>query len=87
MADYRHPGKVLRALAKAYPKRILWGSDTPAYSYMCRRRQGGETIAEFRLKARYEDEVAALRFLSAELQHEVANANTCDFLFGALPTK
>ncbi len=81
-ADYRHPGRVLRALARAYPGRLLWGSDTPAYCYICRRRQGGETIAEFRLKARYEDEVAALRFLPAGLRREVANRNTLDFLFG-----
>ncbi len=81
-ADYRHPGRVLRALAKAYPGRMVWGSDTPAYSYICRRRQGGDTIAEFRLKAVYEDEVAALRFLPAALQREVANGNTLDFLFG-----
>ena len=81
-ADYRHPGKVLRALAEAYPNRMMWGSDTPAYSYICRRRQGGDLIQEFRLKAVYEDEVAALRFLSSDLQHEVANSNTLDFIFG-----
>ena len=81
-ADYRHPGKVLRALATALPGRMVWGSDTPAYSYICRRRQGGDTIQEFRLKAVYEDEVAALRYLPADLQREVANRNTLDFLFG-----
>ena len=86
-ADYRHPGKVLAALATAYPGRMLWGSDTPAYSYICRRRQGGDTIREFRLKAVYEDEVAALRHLSADQQCEVANRNTVDFLFGSCPAK
>ncbi len=80
--DYRHPGKVLRALATAYPGRMLWGSDTPAYSYICRRRQGGDVIQEFRLKATFEDEVAALRFLSADQQREIANRNTLDFIFG-----
>ena len=81
-ADYRVPGHVLKALARAYPKKILWGSDTPAYCYICRRRQGGDVIADFKMKARYEDEVAALRFLSADLRREVANRNTLDFLFG-----
>lgn len=82
-ADYRHPGKVLSKLATAYPGRMLWGSDTPAYSYICRRRQGGDTIQEFRLKAVYEDEVAALRYLPDALQREVANRNTLDFIFGS----
>ncbi|MDD4103164.1 MAG: amidohydrolase family protein, partial [Kiritimatiellae bacterium] len=82
-ADYRHPGKVLSKLATAYPGRMLWGSDTPAYSYICRRRQGGDTIQEFRLKAVYEDEVAALRYLPEAQQREVANRNTLDFVFGS----
>ena len=80
--DYSDHRRVMRALAERYPDRILWGTDAPAYAYICRRLQAKGVYAEFRLKARYEDEVAALRALPPRLQRKVAGANTLDFIFG-----
>lgn len=81
-ADYSDHRKVMQALAQAMPSKILWGSDTPAYAYICRRKQGEGNVAEFRLKGRYEDEVNALNALLPELRRKVSNSNSVDFLFG-----
>jgi predicted TIM-barrel fold metal-dependent hydrolase len=83
-ADYSDHRRVMRRLVEAYPEMILWGSDSPAYSYMVHRRQGkgDQTFEDFRLKATYEDEVAALTSLPTELRQAVCNGNTLRFLFG-----
>lgn len=85
-ADYSDHRSVMRRLAEIYPDMILWGSDSPAYSYMVRRRQGNDdcTFEDFRLKGTYEDEVAALNGLPADLRQSVCNRNTLRFLFGRL---
>ncbi|MDD5707102.1 MAG: amidohydrolase family protein [Kiritimatiellae bacterium] len=80
-SDYTDHRRVMQDLAAAYPDTIVWGSDTPAYSYIVRRRQGGG-VQDFRLKATYEDEVAALRALAPAMQQRVGSSNTLDFLFG-----
>lgn len=80
--DFRHPGKVMRNLVERFPDTIVWGTDTPAYSYICRRKQAEGLFHEFRLKANYEDEVAALNALPPKLRRKVANQNTLDFIFG-----
>ncbi len=85
-ADYRSPADVLRRLVAAYPNTILWGTDSPYYQFISRRKQGlGEGPAafrEFRLKATYEDEKRALDSLSPDDQVRVSNRNTLRFLFG-----
>ena len=81
-ADYRDHRRVFVALAEAYPETILWGTDSPYYSFIARRKQGEGAFAEFRLKARYEDEKAALDSLPADLREKVSNTNTLRFLFG-----
>lgn len=42
-ANYAQPAQVLRALAAAFPDSILWGSDSPYYSYAGKFQ--GETLA------------------------------------------
>jgi predicted TIM-barrel fold metal-dependent hydrolase len=81
-ADYSDYLNVMRAIVAAYPDTILWGSDTPAYSYICRRKQGEDTYRTFRYKGVYEDEIQALRGLSEEDRTRVSNGNTLAFLFG-----
>jgi predicted TIM-barrel fold metal-dependent hydrolase len=83
-ADYSDYRRVMQQLVEAYPKMMLWGSDSPAYSYIVRRRQGqGETaFVDFRLKGTYEQEVAALDYLSPPLRQAACNGNTLRFLFG-----
>jgi predicted TIM-barrel fold metal-dependent hydrolase len=80
--DYSDYRAVMRALCSRFPDTIIWGTDSPAYSWICRRQQGKGVSREFRLKATYADEVAALRTLKPALRAKVAGANTLDFLFG-----
>jgi hypothetical protein len=81
-ADFSDHKKVMQALVSAYPDKIIWGSDAPAYSYICRRKQAEGVFTEFRLKGSYRDEVAALDSLSREKQLRAANRNSLDFVFG-----
>ena len=81
-ADFRDHRKVMRALMDEFPDTIVWGSDAPAYSYICRRMQSEGVFTEFRLKATYADEVEALDALPPALRRRACNANSLDFLFG-----
>jgi predicted TIM-barrel fold metal-dependent hydrolase len=81
-ADYSNHISVMQSLVEAFPDTILWGSDSPAYSYICLRQQADGVQHEFRLKANYEDEVQALDSLSEENRLTVSNTNTLKFLFG-----
>ena len=80
--DYSDYREVMVFLCTTYPDTILWGTDSPAFTYHCRRNQGDDMYQEFALKGRYEDEVAALNALPEELRRKASNTNTQDFLFG-----
>ena len=80
--DYSSHATVLRELIDQFPGLIVWGSDTPAYSYICRRKQGEEKYVEFCLKSTYEDEIAALNSLSKENRVNTCSQNALDFIFG-----
>lgn len=84
--DYSDPSKAVRALAEAYPGKIIWGTDSPAYTYICKRKQGEHTV-EFKLKCSYEDEVAILHALPEPLRSQACNHNSIRFMFGRLPIK
>ena len=83
-ADYSDHRSVMRSLVEAYPDTIIWGTDSPFYTYIANRKQGegDDSFMEFHLKANYEDEKAALDALSPDLKEAVSNANTLRFLFG-----
>lgn len=81
-ADFSDHKKVMQALVEQFPDTIIWGSDTPAYSYICRRKQAENVYSQFQLKASYEDEIAALNALAGSLKIKVSNENSLDFLFG-----
>jgi len=80
--DYTDHTKIMRALMTQYPDTILWGTDSPWYTFICRRKQGEGSYLPFRLKARYEDEKAALDALPEDLRMKACNTNTLRFLFG-----
>ncbi len=73
---------VIGELCARYPRTIIWGTDAPAYTYICRRLDGPNCEREYRLSGRYEDELAALRALNAAARERAGSANTLDFLFG-----
>jgi len=75
VADYRDPSAVLAALAKTYPKKLIWGSDTPFESFVAK-----ENGAVLSLRATYAEEVACLRALPAAMQQAVAHDNLCALL-------
>ena len=66
--DYTRPERVLRDLAEAYPGKLLWGSDSPYYSFAAR---GGTALF-----SSYGDEGACLHALPPPLLREVAFTNT-----------
>lgn len=74
-ADYRSPRAVLQALAAAYPKKLIWGSDTPFETFVARER--GTLIS---LRATYEEEIACLRSIPEPLQSAIGCDNLLDFL-------
>ncbi|MDB6167608.1 MAG: hypothetical protein JWM88_472 [Verrucomicrobia bacterium] len=74
-ADYRDPKKVLRALAEAYPTKLMWGSDTPFQSYVA--NLGTEVLS---LRSTYKEEVDCVRALPAPLFHAVTHTNTLAWL-------
>lgn len=80
--DYSDHRQVIRSLCELYPDTIIWGSDSPAYSWICRRKQGADIYQEFRLKGQYADEVAALEALPAPLRQKAGNNNVLDFIWG-----
>ena len=80
--DYSDHTKVMRELLEHFPRTIVWGSDSPAYSYICRRLQAPGSYVEFRLKANYEDEKAALDALPPDVRERACAANSIAFLFG-----
>ena len=83
-ADYADYRQVLHTLGALYPDTIIWGTDSPAYSWICRRFQGANIYQEFNLKGQYADEVAALTALPAALRDRVGGGNARDFLFGTI---
>ena len=69
-ADYRDPSAVLVALAQAYPKKLLWGSDTPFESYVG-KLDGGMLS----LRSTYKDEVACLNAVPEKLRQAISQDN------------
>lgn len=81
-SDYDDHIAVMRDLTAAFPRTIVWGSDSPWYSFISRRMQAPGVYSEFRLKATYEDETAALDGLPPEARDRACSFNAIAFLFG-----
>jgi len=70
-ADYTDPAAVLRAMAEAYPTKLIWGSDTPFQSYV------DENIS---LISTYEQELDCVHALPDDLKQAVAHDNLLSLL-------
>ena len=81
-SDYAKYRKVFTDLVRAYPETMLWGSDSPAYTYIELRRYADGSTFNFTLQGTYEQERAALDALPEQERLAVANRNTRRFLFG-----
>lgn len=81
--DYSDHCQVMRDLVAAFPGTIVWGTDSPAYSYICDRLASDGNVVEFRLKGTYEDEVVALDALDSDARTRACSTNTIEYLFGS----
>ena len=78
-SDHRH---VMRSLVERFPDTVVWGSDSPYYSFMVQRLQGEGSVVAFNLKGTYEEEKTALDALPPRLRDGACSRNTAAFLFG-----
>jgi predicted TIM-barrel fold metal-dependent hydrolase len=69
-ADYRDPAAVLRSLAQAYPRKLIWGSDSPFQSYVAVHQ--GVLLS---LRSTYAEEAACLHALPQKTQIAIAHDN------------
>lgn len=67
--DYTRPEIVLRDLAGAYPDHLIWGSDSPYYSF-------ADQASGLSLFSTYAAEAACLDFLQEDIQRKVSWDNT-----------
>lgn len=74
-SDFNNPSMVLHDLAKAYPGKMMWGSDSPYYSWVA---MAGD--APYSLRSTYALEVGTLLALPMGMQQEVSEANTLAWL-------
>ncbi len=74
-SDYTNPSQVLHDLYQAYPDRLMWGSDSPFYSWVSL-----EGTIPFALKSSYDREVDCLYDLPEEAIQKIAGANILNFL-------
>jgi len=81
-SDYSDYRRVFRDLVQAYPDTMIWGSDSPAYTYIEKRRYPDGSTVDFVLRGTYEQERQALDVLSRAQQQRTANRNPREFLFG-----
>jgi predicted TIM-barrel fold metal-dependent hydrolase len=79
-ADYHNPGRVLNDLARSYPGKMMWGSDSPAHSYAS--SFGGTSLS---LWSSYDLEMKYLREIDSEIRADVAWKNARAFLGGTVP--
>jgi|UniRef100_UPI00404A9707 predicted TIM-barrel fold metal-dependent hydrolase len=70
-ADYNDPTAVLRAMAEAYPTKLIWGSDTPFQSYV---------DSEYSLRSTYAEELDCVHALPENLKQAVAHDNLLNLL-------
>lgn len=69
-ANYTDPSQVLAVMAKRYPKKLIWGSDSPFQSYVA--KHDGELLS---LRSTYEEETSCLYALPESVQKTIAHDN------------
>jgi len=74
-SDYRSPSQVLHDLAEAYPEALIWGSDSPYYSWIARHGELPE-----RLISTYPLEWECVAALSPERREAITKTNTLKWL-------
>lgn len=84
-ADFNNHAEVFAKLSSDYGEKIIWATDSPAYSYICKRiKQLSDQWQVFNYKSTYATEIELLRGLTPATQLQIAGRNTTRFLFGGL---
>lgn len=81
-ANYKAPLSVMEKLAEAYPKTMLWGSDTPFNYWIQKYYTGDGKLEEERLECGFNEETDLLKSLPAKMINDIAYKNNLRFLFG-----
>jgi len=81
-ADFTDYDDVFAAICDRYGDRIVWGTDSPGYAYICRRKLNATRWQYFKYKGLYEDEVRLLRTRPPGIRRIISNRNTVCFLMG-----
>jgi len=74
-SDFTDPKRVFHDLARMYPDALMWGSDSPYYSYVAHYDQGFLS-----LRSTYEKEVGCTQGLETTLSEKVTHTNALRFL-------
>jgi len=74
-SDYSNPAKVLRELAEAYPNKLIWGTDSPYYSWA--ENSHGQKL---RLVSSYAAEWACVEALPKSIIKAITQTNTLNWL-------
>jgi len=74
-SNYNDPAQVLHDLAIAYPGKMMWGSDSPYYSWVA---MDGD--APYSLRSTYDLEVQAVQALPEKMQEEIGETNILEWL-------
>ncbi len=81
-APYSKPEKAMLTIAEEYPDTMLWGTDSPYYSFMGRfTNAAGKTIIT-RLQCDAEKEMGILKKLPENIRQRIGHDNTVCYLFG-----
>ena len=82
LSDYNDPLSVMTRLAEFYPETILWGSDTPFYSWIQKYYTGDGKLVEDKLQCGYKEEAQLLNSLPDEIKTRIAYKSNIRYLFG-----
>lgn len=74
-SNYSDPAEVLHDLYQAYPDKLMWGSDSPFYSWIAM-----EGRLPFALKTTYQEETDCLFALPEEARKKVSHLNISQYL-------
>ncbi len=74
-SDYTRPEQVLANLAESYPDRLMWGTDSPFYSYVARHK---DSLVS--LRSSYAREASCLQALSGDALDRITRGNILEFL-------
>lgn len=75
--DYSDPTEILSTMYRRYPDKLLWGSDSPFYSWITKTGR-----FPFALKTRYALETECLWALPEAARKAISSANTRRYLYG-----